>query len=31
MARKAGFEPAKVWTDDAQLFSIHYLTIPRAR
>jgi dimethylhistidine N-methyltransferase len=31
MARKAGFEPAKVWTDDAQLFSIHYLTIPQAR
>ena len=28
MARKAGFEPAKAWTDGAQLFSIHYLTIP---
>lgn len=28
MARKAGFEPTKVWTDSAQLFSIHYLTIP---
>jgi dimethylhistidine N-methyltransferase len=28
MAQKAGFEPAKVWVDDAQLFSIHYLTIP---
>ena len=27
MAQKAGFEPAKVWTDDAQLFSIHYLTV----
>jgi L-histidine Nalpha-methyltransferase len=28
MAKKAGFEPAKVWVDEAQLFSIHYLTIP---
>jgi dimethylhistidine N-methyltransferase len=28
MARNAGFEPAGVWMDDAQLFSIHYLTIP---
>ena len=28
LARKAGFEPAKVWVDSAQLFSIHYLTIP---
>jgi len=28
LARDAGFEPAQVWTDDAQLFSIHYLTIP---
>lgn len=28
MARGAGFEPGEVWTDDAQLFSIHYLTIP---
>jgi L-histidine Nalpha-methyltransferase len=28
LARDAGFEPAQVWMDDAQLFSIHYLTIP---
>jgi uncharacterized SAM-dependent methyltransferase len=28
MAQKAGFEPVKVWTDEAQLFSIHYLTVP---
>ena len=28
LARSAGFEPAEVWIDDAQLFSIHYLTIP---
>lgn len=25
LARDAGFEPAAVWTDDRQLFSIHYL------
>jgi dimethylhistidine N-methyltransferase len=28
MAQKAGFEPVNVWTDDSQLFSIHYLTVP---
>jgi len=28
LARNAGFEPSHVWIDDAQLFSIHYLTIP---
>lgn len=28
MARKAGFEPEHVWTDDARLFSIHFLTVP---
>lgn len=28
LAQKAGFVPGKVWTDEAQLFSIHYLTIP---
>ena len=27
IARGAGFEPDYVWVDDAELFSIHYLTI----
>ena len=26
MAREAGFEVARVWTDDQQLFSVQYLT-----
>jgi len=28
LARRAGFEPAAVWTDPAGLFSVHYLTTP---
>ena len=28
IARQAGFEPVDVWTDDARLFSIHYLVVP---
>jgi len=28
MARDAGFEPQRVWTDGADLFSIHFLTVP---
>jgi dimethylhistidine N-methyltransferase len=29
-AREAGFEPSRVWVDDDQLFSIHYLEVPGA-
>ena len=29
MARQAGFQPGPVWVDDAQLFSVHWLTAPR--
>ena len=25
LARRAGFEPVRSWTDEAELFSIHYL------
>ena len=28
LARRAGFEPAAVFTDPGQLFSVHYLTTP---
>jgi dimethylhistidine N-methyltransferase len=28
LARRAGFIPAEVWTDAAELFSVHYLTTP---
>jgi dimethylhistidine N-methyltransferase len=27
LSRAAGFEPAHVWTDDAHLFSVHYLRV----
>jgi uncharacterized SAM-dependent methyltransferase len=26
LARRGGFKPAKVWTDSAELFSVHGLT-----
>jgi dimethylhistidine N-methyltransferase len=26
LAARAGFQPARVWTDDRQLFSVHFLT-----
>lgn len=26
LARRAGFEPARVWTDDRRLFSLHFLS-----
>jgi dimethylhistidine N-methyltransferase len=29
LARAAGFEPQAVWTDDARLFSVHWLSAPR--
>jgi uncharacterized SAM-dependent methyltransferase len=25
VARQAGFEPVRVWTDDQRLFSLHFL------
>lgn len=28
LAQAAGFQPVQVWTDPAQLFSVHYLSIP---
>lgn len=28
MARDAGFEPQRVWTDSDDLFSVHFLTVP---
>ncbi|MCZ6721136.1 MAG: L-histidine N(alpha)-methyltransferase [Proteobacteria bacterium] len=28
MARAAGFEPARVWSDPERLFSLHYLVVP---
>ena len=28
LARRAGFEPQAVWTDNEQLFSVHYLRAP---
>lgn len=28
MARDAGFEPQRVWTDSEDLFSVHFLTVP---
>ena len=28
LARRAGFEPMRVWTDDDSLFSVHYLRAP---
>ena len=28
MAKRAGFTPERVWTDEQSLFSVHYLTIP---
>ncbi len=28
MARDAGFEPERVWTDADNLFSVHFLTVP---
>jgi dimethylhistidine N-methyltransferase len=27
LARRAGFEPRRVWTDDARMFSVHYLEV----
>jgi dimethylhistidine N-methyltransferase len=30
LARAAGFRPAAVWTDPAQLFSVHWLETPKA-
>jgi L-histidine N-alpha-methyltransferase len=27
LARRAGFKPDAVWTDAAQMFSVHYLTV----
>ena len=29
LARDRGFEPAACWTDQEQLFSVHYLTVPQ--
>jgi dimethylhistidine N-methyltransferase len=29
LAREAGFEPVRVWTDPAMLFSVHYLVVTR--
>jgi dimethylhistidine N-methyltransferase len=29
LARASGFEPLAVWTDAQQLFSVHYLSVPR--
>jgi len=29
LARDAGFDPAACWTDPEQLFSVHYLTVPK--
>ena len=29
LARRAGFEPEACWTDDDELFSLHYMTVPR--
>ena len=29
LTRSAGFEPVKHWTDDHNLFSLHYMTVPR--
>jgi dimethylhistidine N-methyltransferase len=29
LARRAGFKPRHVWTDPQDLFSIHYLVVPR--
>lgn len=31
LARTAGFQPRRVWTDTAGYFSIHYLTLPESR
>ena len=31
LARGAGFEPQAVWTDDARLFSVHWLAAPPRR
>ena len=28
LASRAGFEPAEVWCDPAELFSVHYLSVP---
>jgi L-histidine N-alpha-methyltransferase len=28
MAKEAGFEPSRCWTDDDELFSMHYMTVP---
>ena len=28
LARDAGFEPQRVWTDGDDLFSVHFLTVP---
>ncbi len=30
LARRAGFEPTQVWTDQDDLFSIHFLSVPTA-
>lgn len=30
LAEKAGFRPAAMWTDEASLFSLHWLTLPDA-
>jgi len=27
LARQAGFTPCRVWTDNADLFSLHYLRV----
>ena len=29
LARRAGFEPEACWTDDDELFSLHYMTVPQ--
>ena len=31
LARGSGLEPEACWTDEERLFSVHYLTVPRAR
>jgi uncharacterized SAM-dependent methyltransferase len=31
LARAAGFEARHCWTDDARLFSVHYLELPQGR
>lgn len=31
LARRAGFEPVAAWSDAGNLFSVHYLTVPKTR